>query len=232
MTVVVMNSSEERVTKKCSKCNETKSLDEFYNESKSKDGKGRYCKDCNKKRGEYYTKHNYENRALIREQMIKNYHFGGGRERRGHQSMYKNKSCSQYLGIVAAERLVKHLFNDVEMMPPNFHGYDLICNRGKKIDVKASTTHIRKNKNSIVNRWQFSINCNKDCDYFLCMAFDNIKELNPLIAWMIPGNEVNDQGGIAISSTTIQRWDKWKMDLSNAQACCDLMKGKGDSNNA
>lgn len=210
--------------KKCSKCNKTKPLDEFYNESKSKDGKGRYCKDCNKKRGEYYTKHNYENRERIREQMKDNYHNRGGRERLGHQSMYENKSCSAYLGIVIGERLCKHLFKDVEVMPINNPGYDIICNKGKKIDVKASATHIRQNIISVVNFWSFAIKHNTIADYFILVAFDNRIDLNPLHLWMIPGKDVNHKPKVVISSSTIHKWDKWKRSIEEVQLCCTSMK--------
>ena len=211
-------------------------LDEFYNRKDKKDGKRNDCKDCNNKMNQkYYQEHkeeileqkkdyHKENKEEINERKKDWYHNKGGRESRGSISMYKNKNCGQYIGIVVAERLVKHLFNDVEMMPPNFPGYDLVCNRGKRIDVKASTICVRENKNSVVNGWKFHIRYNKNCDFFLCIAFDNVIDCNPLIAWMIPGNEVNDNESITISSTTIHKWDKWKMDMSNAQACCDLMK--------
>ena len=185
-----------------------KPLDEFVRDKRLKDGRRPQCRECHNKQIRNY------------------YHNGGGREEQGHQSMYENKSCSGYLGIVVAERLVKHLFKDVEVMPYGFPGYDMICNKGKKIDVKASTIHIEKNKNSTVNRWNFNIKHNKKCDFFLCLAFDSTIDLNPLIAWMIPGNEVNNLSNAKISSSTIHKWDKWKMDLDDAQRCCDLMKGK------
>lgn len=194
--------------KLCSKCGESKPLNEFSINKRGKDNRYSQCKECRK---------NID---------IDRYQNMGGREKKGCQSMYKNKLCSNYLGIVAAERLVKHLFNDVEMMPYGFPGYDLICNKGKKIDVKASTTHIGQNKNSTVNRWNFNIKHNKDCDFFLLMAFDNVIDCNPLNAWMVPGEEINENSGISISSTTIHKWDKWKMDMNDAQTCCDLMKSK------
>lgn len=194
-------------TKVCSKCNIEKPLDEFVRDKRRKYGRRSQCKECHNKQIRNY------------------YHNGGGREEQGHQPIYKNKSCSGYLGIVAAERLIKHLFNDVVMMPYGFPDYDMICNKGKKINVKASTIRIIKNKNSTVNNWQFNIKRNKKCDFFLCLAFDNVEDLNPLITWMIPGKEINHLLKITISPTTIHEWDKWKMDMSNAQYCCNLMKG-------
>ena len=207
--------------KTCSKCHVTKPLAEFNNDKNRKDGKYPQCKECTKEKRKDY----YENRGG-REHHKDWYENRGGREIHGKVSMYENKSCPKYIGVVVAERLIKHLFNDVEMMPHGFPGYDMICNKGKKVNVKASTICVRQNKNSTMNSWQFCIKYNKDCDFFLCMAFDNVIDLNPLMAWMIPADEVNDNSGLRISASDIHRWDKWKMDLNNAQACCDLMKGK------
>lgn len=209
--------------KECIKCHKLKPNDEFQDRKDSKDGKRAECKMCRK---EYHKKYYQKHREEVKEKVRNHYHNDGGREKQGKKSMYEDKNCPQYLGIVVAERLVKHLFKDVEVMPYGFPDYDMICNKGKKINVKASTIRDAHNKNSTVNRWDFHTNYNKDCDFFLCMAFDNVIDCNPLIAWMIPGSEVNHYSKIIISSTTIHKWDKWKMDMSNAQACCDLMKGK------
>ena len=206
-------------TKTCTTCHTVKPLDEFYKQKKGKYGKTSVCKECRKE----YQK---ENKEHIKKQSKEYYEYGGGREKQGWKSMYKNKSSPQFIGIVVAERLIKHLFNDFEMMPPNFPGYDAVCNKGKKINIKASTAHMQQNKNSVTNTWLFAVRKNKVPDFFLCMSFDNVIDLNPLFAWLIPGSEVNTQTGIRISSSTIHKWDKWKMDLNNAQSCCDLMKKK------
>lgn len=47
-------------TKTCKKCNEEKSLDEFYKSAKSKDGHKRVCKECDKARSKKYHKDNSE----------------------------------------------------------------------------------------------------------------------------------------------------------------------------
>lgn len=207
--------------KKCKKCGILKSLDEFCKDNRAKDGKHTYCKKCMKETHKNY----YYNRGG-RETKKDYYNNRGGREKAGRISMYENKSCPQYLGIVVAERLIRHLYNDVKVMPFGFPGYDFICNKGKKINAKASTAHIRKNKNSTVESWKFEIKKNKKCDFFLSIAFDSVNNPNPLHMWMIPGNEVNDRVGIQISSSTIHRWDKWKMNINDAQLCCMTMKEK------
>lgn len=203
--------------KKCSKCGKTKPLSEFNKDKNRKDGLYPQCKKC---KGEYQKDHKEEHNTRNRK-----YYHSGGREEQGYQSMYKNKLSPQYLGIVVAERLVKHLYPDVKMMPYGFPGYDLICRKLKRINVKASTIHKQYNKYSTVNYWKFSIKYNKNCDYFLCLAFDNIEDCNPLMAWLIPGNEINKNASKTISSTTIHKWDKWRMDVNDAQSCCTVMKG-------
>ena len=195
-------------TKTCTVCYTKKSLDEFYKDKSSKDGKRSICKECNKEKCKDY------------------YYHGGGREKQGWKSMYKNKSSPQFIGIVVAERLIKHLFNDFEMMPPNFPGYDAVCNKGKKINIKASTAHMQQNKNSVTSTWLFAIRKNKVPDFYLLMAFDDTIDLNPLNVWLVRGSEINNQTGVRISSSTIHKWDKWKMDLNDARMCCDLMKEK------
>lgn len=139
----------------------------------------------------------------------------------GHKSMYENKDSAQYLGVVVGERLCKHLFKDVEVMPYGHSGFDLICNRGKKIDVKtACLTH---RGNSV--HWVFGIRKNKIADYFICVAFDNRVNLTPLHMWMIPGNEINDKLNTSISPSTIHKWKQWEKDINDVQLCCTTIKG-------
>ena len=194
--------------KKCSDCSEVKSLDEFHNDKTKKDGKRNQCKECKKE----YDKNDYEN--------------GGGREKLGCHSMYENKSSAQYIGIVINERLIKHLYPDAVMNNYGFPGYDFTCQKGKKVDAKASAIHIRQNVNSRVVNWQFAIRRNKIPDFFLCVAYNNIDNPTPLHIWMIPAEEINDQSGIKISATTIHKWNRWKIDIDKAQACCTAMKEK------
>ena len=135
--------------------------------------------------------------------------------------MYENKLCPAYLGIVIGERLIRHLFKDVEIMPFGFSGYDMICNKGKKIDVKTACIGLQNVK---YPRWEFHIDYNTTADFFILVAFDNIEMLNLLHIWMIPGHILNNQSGAQISLSTIHKWDKWKMDINDAQICCNKMK--------
>lgn len=194
------------VLKWCYKCGKMKSPDDFHNNKSKDDGKRDECKICHIENNKDY------------------YHNKGGREQRGHQSMYENKACSNYIGLVVGEELARRLFKNVTMMPFGHPGYDMICQNNFRINIKVSTIRKQYNKNSIVNKWGFHIERNKDCDFFLCMAFDNVIDLHPLIGWLIPGNEVNHKPTINISATTIHKWDKCKMNFDSAQQCCNLMK--------
>ena len=137
--------------------------------------------------------------------------------------MYKNKNCSLYLGVVVAERLCRHLFKDVKVMPHGNPDFDIICNRGKKIDVKSATVTFT-GKNSKYPRWSFNIDRNTTADFFILVAFDNLTDLNPLHLWMIPGKEVNNQSSASIRPSTIHKWDKWKRNIEEVQLCCVELK--------
>lgn len=135
--------------------------------------------------------------------------------------MYKNKLCASFLGVVIAERLIRHLFNNVEVMPYGNTGFDFICNKGMKIDVKSSCIRLNTDKNP---RWGFHIDHNTTADFFILVAFDNRIDLNPLHLWMIPGKEVNDQCSVSTTLSTIHKWDKYKKDIEDAQLCCAELK--------
>ena len=216
----------------CSVCGISKFIDEFHDDKRNKGSKRTICKKCISKRSKkYYQEHkerinNYgrkykkEHKKEASEQNKKWYE-RTGRQQKGSKSMYEDKTTHQYLGIVIAERLVRHLFNDVEVMPMHNPGFDFICNKGKKIDVKSCCTSKGK-----YPHWAFNIDYNKTADFFICVAFDNIETLNPIYLWMIPGKELNKNSGKAIYPSTIHKWDEWKMDINDAQICCAELKNK------
>ena len=144
--------------------------------------------------------------------------------RKGKQTLSENKTCSMYLGVHIAERILAKVFVNVKRMNPQNPGYDFICNKGMKIDVKSSCTRIRENRPA---QWAFVIKRNNIPDYFLCIAFDNRKDLNPLHLWLINGNEINSYAGTSISETTIGKWDKFKLPLDSVISCCNSLKQKG-----
>ena len=135
----------------------------------------------------------------------------------GHLPMSENKECAQYLGIHIVERLLRNMFNDVEVMPMNHTGYDFICNKGKKIDAKSSC--LRKD-----GKWTFNIKHNTTADYFVCVAFDNREDLDPLHVWIIPGHVLNHLSGATIRPSTLDKWAEYEKPIDNVVACCDTMK--------
>lgn len=209
-------------TKTCYKCHKTKFLDEFNNRKTTKDGKDWLCKKCSIENSKIqYQKHKEKNRERSRKYSRE--HKDEIRQQRGRLSMYENKSCAQWLGIVIGERLCKYLFKDVEVMPNRNKGFDIICNKGKKIDVKTACVTLGHGK---YPQWGFNISRNTVADFFILIAFDNRTDLNPLHLWMIPGKELNGQTGTQISPSTIHKWNEWKRNIEDAQFCCTEMKGE------
>ncbi|MCK4665975.1 hypothetical protein KAU33_04455 [Candidatus Dependentiae bacterium] len=223
------------MNKTCTKCDISKPLDEFYKSKDGKYGKRAICKKCfgkqSKKHAQehpekyrkYSLKYYYNNRedSLIKMKKYQEEHKDERREKGGYLSMYENKTCAAYLGVVIGERLCRHLFKDVEVMPFGNTGYDIICNKGKKIDVKTSCTRYNNGK---YPHWGFDINENKIADFFILVAFDNRTDLNPLHLWMISGHEVNKNASKSISPSTVHKWSQWEKDIKNARLCCAEMK--------
>jgi hypothetical protein len=137
-----------------------------------------------------------------------------------------NKECSLYLGVHVSETVLSYKFHNVVRMPMNNPGYDFLCGKGFKIDVKASTKH---NRNMTALGWQFEIAQNEIADYFLCIAYDNREDLNPLHVWLIPSEGICHLKYATISETTIYKWEQWELPINDVITWCDRMK-KGDLN--
>ena len=129
-----------------------------------------------------------------------------------------NKESSVYLGSIA-EVILSRIYDDVQVMPYGNHGYDIICNREKMIDIKSCAT------GDNLGYWMFTIKKNKITDYFLCIAFDNRNDLyNPAHLWMIPSHVVNHLVGLKISKSTIDKWQQYELPLDKLQTCCKSLK--------
>ena len=137
--------------------------------------------------------------------------------------MGKNRECASFLGVYVAERILSHVFKHVERMPYGNPGFDFICGGGYEIDVKASCRFHRKEGQS--DRWLFTVHKNKIAKYFLCLAFDNRNDLNPEHIWLIPAKNINDHVCVAISETTVSKWDEYRLDINKVVSCCNIMKG-------
>ena len=142
----------------------------------------------------------------------------------GAKPMSENKDCTSYLGCHIAETVLASVFNDVTKMPYGHKGFDFICSRGKKIDVKSSC--ILNNDKRSTDNWIFNIKRNEIPDYFLCLAFTNRDDLKPLHMWLIPCDIVCHLWSASISSTTINKWDKYALNIDNVVLCCDTMRGE------
>ena len=135
----------------------------------------------------------------------------------GQRPMNENKKCAAFLGVHVAERVLGYVFKHVEKMPYGNAGFDFICGGGYKIDVKSSC--LQKS-----GRWLFTTNHNTIADYFLCLAFDNREDLNPLHAWLIRGKKINHLVGASISPSTIKKWDEYMLDTTKVVTCCNTLK--------
>lgn len=180
----------------------------------------KYCEE-NKEKIKKQRKKSYQKNKKKKVAYGKKYYRDVARQRRGHKPMNENKFCSSYLGVFVAERLCRHLFKDVVMMPYGNTGFDIVCNKGKKIDVKSSCTRLSPGRSP---GWKFHIKENTTADFFILVAFDNLIDLNPLYIWMIPGKEINEQGSASIALSRIHKWNKWERDVNDAQLCCAEMK--------
>lgn len=144
-------------------------------------------------------------------------------------SMKINKKCAQFLGCCVAERILSHVFKDVERMPYGNMGYDFICNKGKKIDSKSSCLH------KVGNYYKFGINYNKTTDYFLLIGFDNRDDLNPKHIWLIKSDEIirrkmiNKFITLTIQNTKygLSQFLKYELTdkLKETIECCNNLKG-------
>lgn len=189
-------------TKRCAHCHQWKQVSEFNKNRSEKDRLDHQCREC---RRESKNRSNY---------------------RRGiYKPLGTNRECACYLGVHVAERVLSHVFEDVQRMPHNNPGFDFICRRGYKIDVKSSC---RLHREGPANQWYFNIYKNTIADYFLCLAFDDRKSLNPEHVWLIPGADVNDRTGISITESCLEKWDRYELPgkLDEVVSCCNVLKAE------
>lgn len=158
-------------------------------------------------------------------------------ERGDSSPMSENKDCPSYLGVHICEnkKFLSRIVNIIENMPYGNPGYDIVCIKDKKIDVKCGCL----NDN---NKWNFIINKNKITDYFLMISFNNRNDLNIEHIWLVKGNAViektanrsefifNSKHTITIrdGKKALEGWNKHeitdKYKLGEAQKICDSFK--------
>ena len=196
--------------KQCSKCKTIKPLTEYYilKSGNRADKPYSCCKDCVKTTNSAY-------------------------ERKTHQPYDQNKDCSSYLGVAVAEKVLSRFFNHIQRMPYGNPGYDFICSKGYKIDVKSACLnypkpHIRNGKyvQTYNPYWMFSLYKNQIADYFLCLAFSDRETLEPIHIWLIPSSIINMKSGITITNTpkALLKWQPYEKPLDKVIHCCNLLR--------
>jgi hypothetical protein len=209
-------------TKKCPECGEIKLIAEFYPRRTRGNKPTAYCKVCAYKRSTKWAK---ENRDVLNDRMReKRYQTG---ECKG--PLENNPACTLYLGIHIAERILSHYFEGITIMPRGNKGFDFICKKGYKIDVKSKCIRIRGPPH-YTNAWEFNSKHNTIADYFLCLAFDNRESLTPLHVWLIPGNIVNHLGMFSITNTPqcLSKWSQYERPIDKVLECCTLLREEKD----
>lgn len=197
------------VLMKCAGCGKPKPEGEFL---VRKSGKGagylvspKLCRPCRADRMREYTHAN-------------------GRVR----PMSENRDSPSFLGIYVAERVLSNVFKNVVKMRYGNPGFDFVCGKGFKIDVKSACLIPRhgRRKDDIYHAWSFTINKNQIADYFLCIAFDDRKNLNPAHVWLFPGHLINTKYNIQIASGPgwVARWSDYEHPIEQVIACCDHLK--------
>jgi hypothetical protein len=137
----------------------------------------------------------------------------------GGRPMSENRKCPSWLGIHVAERVLSKFFDHVERMPYGNKGYDFICGKGKRIDVKSACL--------CQSGLHFDIHRNILADYFLCLGFTDRESLEPIHVWLIPGEKINHLKSLGISNgqKSLARWSQYERPLDRVIACCNEMKG-------
>lgn len=138
----------------------------------------------------------------------------------GNGGSLTNRECADFLGVTVAERVLSKVFKNVTVMPHGHPGYDFRCARDYLVDVKSAT--MNKDK----PYWGFSIRKNPIPDYFLCLAFDDRQNLNPMHIWLIPGSVINHLAGLSVSVGTLAKWQQYELTdkLNQVTACCDILR--------
>jgi hypothetical protein len=187
-------------TKVCTRCHAEKLLDDFPLKYDCSGKRRSICKKCNNIRSRQRKRHTKDVE-----------HF--------------ERDSTWFLGIEVAERALSKFFDVIERMPYDTSGYDFICGKGFKIDVKAACLTSNEPGHT-PNRWQFKIRKNKIADYFILLGFDNREHLNPMHVWLVPSDQINDKSKVSITNTpkVLSKWSKHERQLDRVLCCCDAMK--------
>lgn len=191
--------NDEMKTKRCKHCNIVKNVVEFYSHKSGRlAGRAQsYCKSCHK----IYS--------------LERSHLTGQK-----RPLQQAKDCASYLGVFVAETALSKFFDHIKRMPYGHPGFDFICGREFKIDVKSACMSNRPKGSP---GWSFQIKKNQIADYFLCVAFDNRDALNPRHVWLMPGNTVNALSTIFIRDRqeALEKWSRYERSLDRVITHCN-----------
>jgi hypothetical protein len=200
--------------KTCRQCGGSKPLSKFYRRGSNRKGYRAICIECEQKNSSTHETAYYRRRL---EQL----------HARGIvRPLSEAKDAPGYLGVYVAETVLSNYFDHVERMPTGDPGYDFLCSKGFKIDVKSACLNPANHRRT--GYWLFAINQNSVADYFLCLAFDNRDNLNPLHLWLIPGYLISDHKRFSISEGTVAKWTEYEKPLDRVIACCIDLRDKAN----
>lgn len=209
-----------KTLKQCYNCKIYKNINDYHKDRTTKDGLKNWCKECMR---EYQIEYNKREEVIIRRRYVNN----KNRYKNGIRTPgIKNKDCPYFLGVAVAENILSKVFKNVKRMLDTNPGFDFTCDKGYKIDVKASCFYTKKNNPC----WMFHINKNKIPDYFILIGFDNRKDLNPMKLWLVPKDILKDKVGLSITNTerSLKKWKQYELGnkLDEVITCCSSLQSK------
>ena len=185
----------------CHDCGKDLPLSEFGFNRHRKDGRQSYCMEHCRARG------NASNHRLGKS-----------------IPLGKNRACASFLGVHVAENVLSAYFDNLVRMPSCNVGYDYVCGKGFKIDVKSSCLHKDEIRKS--GRWEFRIHRNQIADYFLCLAFDDRESLTPMHVWLFPRAIGAGKNSIVVGNTarSINKYKVFERPVDDVLTACEMMR--------
>jgi len=195
-------------TYRCSKCNQNLNAAKFCVSGDPSRPVQRWCKDCFRAWGKEYNQRPDVKRHNAITQREYCWKVGI------HSPITERKETSPYLGNLAEEVLSRY-FENVVRMPNNNPGFDFICKRGYKIDVKsACLLHANDGRS---DAWNFHIRKNKIADKFLCIALRDRKSFSAEHIWLIDGQHVSNRKKISIRENSLAEWAAYEKPIDMAR---------------
>jgi len=238
-------------TKSCTKCGQSKPLDQFKKDKTRKDGHFPQCKQCvkedrNKNKGkiqDYMKTYREENKATLSESR-KDYYKDHQEEERANRKAYYWEHHEKELATMEKYRRTQgikpmsenkdcslylgvHVTEQaIKPILPNATRMEM---HHPKYDYLCSQGYKVDVKSSSIYyyekknayRWMFAINKNMEADYFMCVAYDNSENVNIIKIWMIPGKLINHLGRLSISPGSFEKWKEYEIDPTEANVCVD-----------